>query len=255
MTHVGRVRPTNQDAFLVSNELGLWIIADGMSGHAGGDVASQKAVEAIDNYVARRAEQGLPAGTEEIPSFLQSAIGYANETVLVHARANPELTGMGTTVVLFFLPAAFSPLAWVAHAGDSRAYLIRNRRISALTRDHTVLEERIRQGLLPESTPASHPYGHELTRGIGVSSTIEADVSTIELQPTDEVLLCSDGLNKMLNDEDILDVLMTARSHPPKQKCQALIDQANVRGGRDNTTVIVLERVKTAINGSSTEHD
>lgn len=246
MTHVGHVRPTNQDVFLISNGLGLWIVADGMSGHAGGDVASQKAVEAIDSYVTRRAEQGPPTGTEEIPSFLRSAIGYANETVLAYANANPEFTGMGTTVVLFFLPAAFSPLAWVAHAGDSRAYLIRNRRISALTRDHTVLEERIRQGLLPKSTPASHPYGHELTQGVGISSTIEADVRTIELQSMDEVLLCSDGLNKMLDDEDILDVLMAVRSHPPEQKCQALIDQANIRGGRDNTTVVVLETVKTA---------
>ena len=242
MTHVGRVRPTNQDAFLALNELGLWIVADGMGGHAGGDVASQTTVDAIRGFVTERVTQGLPA-THEIPTVLQSAIGHANETVRAYAQANPEFTGMGTTVVLFYLPVPSSPLAWVAHAGDSRAYLIRNRRISALTRDHTVLEERIQQGLLPKSTPATHPYGHVLTRGIGVSPAVEVDVSTIELQPTDEVLLCSDGLNKMLNDEDILDVLMTVRSHPTEQKCQALIDQANVRGGRDNTTVIVLAPV------------
>ena len=241
VTHVGLVRPTNQDTFLVSNELGLWIVADGMGGHAGGDVASQKTVEAIHNYVTERAgQEGQPAGTDEIPSFLRSAIKHANETVRAYAKAKPEFTGMGTTVVLLYRPDPFSPLAWVAHVGDSRAYLIHDQQFSALTRDHTVLEERIQQGLLPKSTPASHPDGHVLTRGVGVSPTIEADVSTIKLQLMNEVLLCSDGLNKMLNDEDILDILMTMRAHPPKRKCQALIDQANARGGRDNTTVVLI---------------
>ena len=239
-THAGFVRPTNQDAFLVSDELGLWVVADGMGGHAAGDVASQKTVEAIHRYVAERAGQGQPAGTDEIPLFLQSAIGHANETVRTCAKANPEFTGMGTTVVLFHMPASSSPLAWVAHAGDSRAYLIRDQQISALTRDHTVLEERIQQGILPESTPASHPDGHVLTRGVGVNPTIEVDVSTVKLQPMDEILLCSDGLNKMLSDDQILGTLLTMRKKPPEQKCQALIDQANVRGGRDNTTVILV---------------
>lgn len=241
-THVGRARPTNQDEFLVANELGLWIVADGMSGHAGGDVASKMTVEAIHDYVAKRAGQGSAAGPEEIPSFLRSAVGYANETVRAYATANPAFTGMGTTVVLFYLPAPSSPLAWVAHAGDSRAYLIRDQQISALTRDHTVLEERIRQGFLPKSTPANHPDGHKLTRGVGVSRTIEADVSTIKIQVTDEVILFSDGLNKMLNDDQILDILLTMQTQPPEEKCRALIDQANDRGGSDNTTVVLIAR-------------
>ena len=240
MTHVGCVRPTNQDTFLVSNELGLWMVADGMGGHAGGDMASRITVEAIHTYIAERAGPGRPAGTEEIPALLRSAIGYANETVRAYAGAHPEFTGMGTTVVLLFLPAPSSPHAWVAHAGDSRAYLIRNQRISALTRDHTVLEERISQGLLPKSTPASHPLGHALTRGVGVSPTIETDVSMIKLRLIDEIILCSDGLNKMLNDKDILDILITMRAQSPEDKCQALIDETNARGGLDNTTVVLI---------------
>ncbi len=243
MTHIGCMRPTNQDAFLISNELGLWMVADGMSGHAGGDVASQKTIDAIHASVANHAgHKGQPAGAEAIPLVLRSAIGDANETVRAYAQANPEFTGMGTTVVLFYLPASSSPLAWIAHAGDSRAYLIRDQRMTALTRDHTVLEERIRQGLLPQSTPASHPDGHALTRGVGVSPTIEADVSTIELQATDEILLCSDGLTKMLNDEDILGILTAMRPQSPAQQCRALIDEANVRGGLDNTTVVLIAK-------------
>ena len=241
-THTGLVRPTNQDAFLVANDLGLWIIADGMGGHAGGNVASRITVKAIHGYIAEHAGRASATKVDEIPPLLRSAVGFANETVRAYAEANPEFAGMGTTVVLLYLPAPSSPLAWIAHAGDSRAYLIRDRRISALTRDHTVLEERIQQGLLPKSTPASHPLGHKLTRGVGVSPIVEADVSKTELLVTDEVLVCSDGLNKMLNDEDILDILMTTRPQIPEHKCQALINQANDRGGVDNTTVLLIAR-------------
>ena len=241
-THTGLVRPTNQDAFLVANDLGLWIIADGMGGHAGGDVASRITIEAIHGYIAERAGRTSASKTDEISSLLRSAVGHANETVRAYAKAHPEFTGMGTTVVLFYLPVPSSPVAWVAHAGDSRAYLIRDQRISALTKDHTVLEERIQEGLLPKSTPASHPDGHVLTRGVGVSPTIEADVSTKKLQPIDEFILCSDGLNKMLHDEQILDTLVTMGTEIPEHKCQAFIDQANDRGGVDNTTVILIAR-------------
>ncbi|MYA27756.1 MAG: serine/threonine-protein phosphatase [Nitrospira sp. SB0672_bin_25] len=241
-THTGLVRPTNQDAFLVANDLGLWIIADGMGGHAGGDVASKISVETIHNYITEHAGHHSTTKTDEIPSLLRSAVGYANEAVLAHAKANPEFTGMGTTVVLFFLPAHSSPLAWVAHAGDSRAYLIRDQQISALTRDHTVLEEYIQQGLLAKSTPATHPLGHSLTRGVGANSTIETDILTVKIQPEDEVILFSDGLIKMLNDEQILETLVTMRAETPEHKCQAFIDQANDRGGVDNTTVILIAR-------------
>lgn len=241
-THTGLVRPTNQDAFLVANDLGLWIIADGMGGHAGGEVASRITVEAIHNYITEHAERATASKTDEISSLLRSAVAYANETVLAHAKANPEFTGMGTTVVLLYLPAPSSPFTWVAHAGDSRAYLIRDQQITALTRDHTVLEEYIQQGRLPKSTPAGHPLGHKLTRGVGVNSTIETDISTIKIQLEDEVILFSDGLNKMLSDEQILDTLVTMRTETPEHKCQALIDQANNRGGVDNTTVILIAR-------------
>ncbi len=239
-THTGCVRPTNQDAFLVANELGLWIVADGMSGHAGGDVASNITIEAIHDYVAERAGHDSATREDRISSFLRSAIGYANETVLAHAAANPEFTGMGTTVVLLYLPAPSSPHAWIAHAGDSRAYLVREQRISALTRDHTMLEEQIQQGLLPQSTPARHPLAHRLTSGVGINSTIETDVSALKVKLADEIFLCSDGLNKMLDDQDILDVLIATHSQPPDQKCQALIQQANMRGGKDNTTVVLI---------------
>lgn len=253
VTDIGRVRSTNQDTFLVSNELGLWIVADGMGGHPGGDVASQKTVEAIHGYFTKHAERWLTAKTEEIPFLLQSAIKHANTIVRAYAKTNPELTDMGTTVVLLFLPSPFSTLTWVAHAGDSRAYLIRDQQISVLTKDHTMLEEHVQKGLLSRSTPTGHPFGHVLTRGVGVYSTVEADVSKIKIKVKDEFILCSDGLNKMLNDDQILDTLTAMRTQPPEERCQALINQANIRGGQDNTTVILITTDKTMESNSSTE--
>ena len=240
VTDIGRVRLTNQDTFRVSNELGLWIVADGMGGHAGGDVASHVAVKTIDDYVRRHRGRSRAFEGEAIRELLRSAVNHANATIRNHAGAHPALTGMGTTVVLIFIPPTSSDAAWVAHVGDSRAYLIRERHLSTLTRDHTVLEERIRAGLLPRSTSSGHRLGHVLARAVGVELVVEADVSNVELQPGDELLLCSDGLNKMLNDAHVLDALMRMDGHSPEKKCTALIDCVNKLGGKDNTTVVLI---------------
>lgn len=240
VTDVGRVRRTNQDAFRVSNELGLWIVADGMGGHAGGDVASHIAVETIDDDVRMHREQSPVYEAKEIQELLRSAVNHANAAVRSHAKTHPALIGMGTTVVLIFIPPTSSDVAWVAHVGDSRAYLIRKGHLSALTTDHTELEERIRAGLLPTSTSSRHQLGHVLARAVGVEPVVEADVSNVELQPGDELLLCSDGLNKTLNDADLLDALMKMDGHPPAKKCVALIDGVNKLGGQDNTTVLLI---------------
>ena len=240
VTDVGRVRLTNQDAFRVSNELGLWIVADGMGGHAGGDVASQIAVKTIDDDIRMHRGQSRAYEAKEIQELLHSAMNHANGTIRDHAKTHPALIGMGTTVVLIFIPPPSSNVAWVAHVGDSRAYLIRARHLSALTRDHTVLKERIQAGLLPSSTPSSHRLGHVLARAVGVDPVVEAEVSNVELQPGDELLLCSDGLNKTLNDAHVLDALMRMDGHPPAKKCTALVDCVNKLGGQDNTTVVLI---------------
>ena len=240
VTDIGRVRLTNQDAFRVSNELGLWIVADGMGGHAGGDVASHVAVETIDDYVRMHRGQSRGYEAKAIQEFLRSAVHHANAAVRNHAKTHPALIGMGTTVVLIFIPPPSSGVAWVAHVGDSRAYLIRERHLSALTEDHTVLEERILAGLLPRSTSSRHRLGHVLARAVGVEPVVEADVSNVELQPGDALLLCSDGLNKTLNDAHVLDALMRMDGHPPEKKCTGLIDCVNTLGGTDNTTVVLI---------------
>ena len=176
LTDIGRVRQTNQDTFLIDDELGLWIVADGMGGHAGGDVASQLAVETIRQYIADHVPSTDHSRSVDCTAIIQTAVAQANTTIRKRAKAEPALKGMGTTVVLVFMPNTNDENACIAHAGDSRAYLIRDKNISALTRDHTLLEERIQVGLLPRSTPSSHQLGHVLTRGVGVESTVEPEL-------------------------------------------------------------------------------
>ncbi len=241
LTHVGRVRSTNQDTLLINNRIGLWIVADGMGGHAGGDVASQLAIETIQQYIEKNIPSKLRTNSEDWESLLKSAAIQANATIRQRGKAEPKLKRMGTTVVLVFMPNITGNEAYILHVGDSRAYLIRDQHISALTRDHTLLEERIQVGLLPRSTPSSHQLAHVLTRGVGVESTVEPEAAQHLLQPLDEILLCSDGLIKMMNDEQILEVLQRNPAQTGQAKCQALIDQANELGGKDNTTVLLIQ--------------
>lgn len=240
LTHVGLVRPANQDTLLIDNTLGLWIVADGMGGRAGGDVASQLAVETIHQYLAGHISSTGQTKSVDYRTTIQSAIVQANAKILQRAKAEPKLKGMGTTVVLVFMPNLKGENAFIAHAGDSRAYLIRNQQISALTRDHTLLEERIQVGLLPKTTSSSHPLGHVLTRGVGVEPNVEPEVTKQILQPKDEILLCSDGLIKMLNDEQIHEVSVKHKHETSRNICQAFIDESNRLGGKDNTTVVLI---------------
>ncbi len=241
LTDIGLVRQTNQDTLLLDNELGLWIVADGMGGHAGGDVASQLAVETIHQYIADHAPSTDQSKSVDCAAIIQSAVVQANATIRQRAKAEPALKGMGTTVVLVFMPNTNDENTFIAHVGDSRAYLIRDKNFTALTRDHTLLEERIQVGLLPRSTPASHQLGHVLTRGVGVESTVDPEIAQHIFQPTDEILLCSDGLNKMMNDDQIFGVLQKNPARTGQEKCQTLIDEANRLGGKDNTTAILIQ--------------
>jgi protein phosphatase len=241
LTDIGLVRQTNQDTLLLDNELGLWIVADGMGGHAGGDVASQLAVETIHQYIADHAPSTDQGKSMDCAAIIQSAVVLANATIRKRAKAEPALKGMGTTVVLVFMPDTNDENAFIAHVGDSRIYLIRDKTITALTRDHTLLEERIQVGLLPKTTSSSHPLGHVLTRSVGVESTADPEIAHQKLQPTDEILLCSDGLIKMMNDDQILEVLHKNSNQTEQEKCQALVDRANELGGKDNTTVILIQ--------------
>jgi protein phosphatase len=224
----GLRRKLNEDSFRVVNDHSLFVVADGMGGHLAGDVASRLAVEVISEAFEKSQFVGpLDAAIPRRGDELVRAVQMANQAVFSQARSDRALKGMGTTIVA----ARFTPRkqrAYIAHVGDSRCYRLRQGQLKQLTTDHTY-------GTL---TGATGSLGAKLTRALGARSSVEIDLTVDAPLPHDHYILCSDGLTKMLTDEQIREALV---SHPDLQiAAQCLVDLANEKGGADNTTVIVV---------------
>lgn len=241
LSDIGRARTSNQDAFAVVDRLGLWIVADGMGGHPAGDVASRLAVEAITACLESDHGPGEQRRLvrDKSGTLLRRAIEASNRAIREKARTHPEFTGMGTTVVVLRIASEPRLTATVAHVGDSRAYLLRARSLLPLTRDHSVVEERIQQGLLSPQQAIAHPLRHVLTRALGTDPQVEPDISSHPLQSDDLLLICTDGLTRMLTDEKIRDIVLPLR-HSLNDACRALVNAANQRGGGDNVTIVLV---------------
>jgi serine/threonine protein phosphatase PrpC len=221
---IGRLRQRNEDAYLVKDS--LFVVADGMGGHRGGDVASTLALETI--------ESGAPA--EVTLEDLVQDIKRANQAVMERGEADRELRGMGTTITAVIAEDA---KAHVAHVGDSRAYLLRDGSLQQLTEDHTLVQRMVREGRLSEDEAARHPQRSVLTRALGVDEDIPVDELSLDVHTGDRLLLCTDGLTSMVDRDRIKKILV--RERDPQVACEKLIDAANRAGGDDNITVIVLD--------------
>ncbi len=235
---IGLVRAMNQDAFVTMDGLGFWAVADGMGGHAGGDVAAQSAI-ATATARAELFADPLRTGQCTPQDFLQDVMTQAHDAVLKRARLDPRLARMGTTLVALLITDGASPTAHLAHVGDSRGYLFRDGRLTQSTRDHTLIETYLARGVVTPAEAKTHPERHVLTKAIGIPKSAEPDHSAYPLAPSDILLLCSDGLTKMLEDADIADIMARAQGDPIRI-CDRLIDTALTRGGEDNVTVIVI---------------
>jgi serine/threonine protein phosphatase PrpC len=264
LTHSGRVRQGNEDAVAVSLEANAFVVCDGMGGAAAGEVASHLAAE---KFLAHLTPNGAESPHPATPQArLNAAIQAANHTIFQKARNSPELSGMGTTLVaLLYVPTptppavtaptephppaealapAERPALWLAHVGDSRCYLYRQRILTQLTADHSLVEEQLRAGQITAAEAARSPMRNFITRAVGSQSTTDADIQSLTIHPGDIYLLASDGLNRELSDSDIATVLADVPS-PPTQPylaaaCQTLINAANLHGGRDNITVLLV---------------
>ncbi len=242
LTDVGRVRKVNQDAFSVHNNLQIWVLADGMGGHAGGEIASQIAVETIPKEVQSQfsSQPTRPLPPSAIGPILEGAIESANQAIREQASQNQAIQGMGTTIVVVAItPTPSGPQAIVAHAGDSRVYLFRKGTLLQWTKDHSLLEERLALGLITTDQMRKHPLRHVLTKALGIDPQAHPNVKTFALEPSDLILLCSDGLTKMLTDQEIQSLVGKEAPHLEKIT-QALITTANRLGGEDNTTVVMV---------------
>lgn len=233
ITDIGKRRKVNQDYVYTSekpigNLPNVFIVADGMGGHNAGDYASKKAVDTIVKEVN--------ASFEKNPMrILGNAIKKANDLIRIKACSDENFEGMGTTVVA---ATCFGNHLEVANVGDSRLYVV-NRTIRQITRDHSLVEEMVRMGGLGREEARNHPDKNIITRAVGVNDTVEVDFFTVELEEGDIILMCSDGLTNMLEDEEIRMIVSGARDLV--EKAQALVQAANDNGGRDNISVILIE--------------
>lgn len=237
-SEVGLVRTANQDAFAAIDRLGLWAVADGMGGHVGGAVAAQTAIASVKAQAELSADL-LHRGHGSPTEFLTNLVAQAHDAILGRALLEPTLKGMGTTLVLLSILPSQHSTAHVAHLGDSRAYRFRSGTLTPLTRDHTLIEKYLEHGILTEKSARTHPERHILTRALGMSSPAKPTVTSYPLQQEDLLLLCSDGLTKMLEDDDIRDIFTKAKDDPI-QTCDRLIAKSLERGGEDNVTVVVI---------------
>lgn len=240
-TDTGLVRQTNQDAFAVDNDLGLWIVADGMGGHAGGEVASRLAVDSIARTI-RAAYPGTGScsiGPSQTVNLLTDALSIADKAIHDSAVQNQALEGMGTTIVVCLICPGTPSQAILAHVGDSRAYLLRNRQLHPLTTDHSYVQKLLSQGNLTEDEASRHPQRNVLLRALGISDQSIPDTNIQPLEPDDTLLLCTDGLTKMLGDDEILSLLSDTQASPADVS-QQLVERANKHGGKDNTTVVLI---------------
>lgn len=240
-TDKGVVRPTNEDNFRISTQRNLFVLSDGMGGAANGEVASAIVVEAVfapPHGNGSGAAHGKSTARSEFSadtSDLIRAIELANRKVHEEAMRDPASRGMGATIVAVRITG--SRLA-LAHVGDSRAYLLRANVLEQLTADHSLVAEQVRHGLMTHEQAATSELQSVLTRALGMEEDVEIDADEIELLPRDSVLLCSDGLTRMVSESEIAGILEQAPN--ARMAAERLVQRANECGGHDNVTVIVI---------------
>lgn len=236
-SHKGMIREINEDfcdAITGSSLMkAAYIIADGMGGHSAGEIASKMAVEYISNKIK---ENEKDFSEDNIGEFLNNVIKEANDAIYEKSKTPGPYLGMGTTlIVAIFL----SGNIYIGHVGDSRVYMIRNREIEQLTTDHSYVEELVKNGSLSRTEAEKHPQKNIITRAIGCFESVEADICTYEVHKDDIFILCTDGLTNMLTDDRILEIV--SNNEDPQSTCDELIKQANINGGEDNITVIIIQ--------------
>lgn len=239
MSDTGRARERNEDSYLINAPLGLYLVADGMGGHAGGEVASRLTVEVIERELLAARESAPELFVDEAPNgavrrLLEEAVKEASREVFERSATEPLLHGMGTTLTGLLVQGS---TGWIAHVGDSRIYRIRDGEIDLLTEDHSLVQEQMKAGILtPEEARHSH-LRNIITRSVGFEPTVPVDVLQEELREGDLFVICSDGLSNLVDDEEILEF---AGTEPAASLPDTLIALANARGGDDNITAIVI---------------
>lgn len=236
-THIGQKRKTNQDSICLYPKRNLFVVADGMGGHNGGDIASQMSVKLLPEYIEKNIDD------LDVPELLNRSVQHVNRSIYDHGQQNQELKGMGTTITAIMLNGEQIN---IANVGDSRTYLIKNQKLFQMTRDHSLVQEKLNIGLYDRAGAAADPQKNVLIRTVGFEPEVEVDVYHYSIHKYDIFMLCSDGLHGFVSDEDIIYLInknipdvKNATQQQLDQTVAELIDQANINGGKDNISVIM----------------
>ena len=237
-TDKGKVREINQDYFYISNsldEVQLYILADGMGGYNGGEIASSLAVQTAKNYIENNFKE-IEKDRDSIIQLLGSSMEYANMVVYEKSKENPELQGMGTTLEICLI---YNNKVYIGHVGDSRIYRIRKQFIRKLTQDHSYVQKLVKEGTITNEQAAHHPQKNMLMKALGCNAFVEPDVMVKGFLKDDILIICSDGLTNLVDQETIYEMA----SKNIEQATKDLVELANDRGGYDNVTVVIIKNI------------
>ncbi|MEG0073496.1 MAG: Stp1/IreP family PP2C-type Ser/Thr phosphatase [Clostridia bacterium] len=236
-THPGKIRKNNEDSFVaeVYEDYGIYVLADGMGGYSGGEIASKVAVETSLSCLKKAIDLGQMNTASEIKDKIKDTINRVNKKILTLASRDESLKSMGTTIVLAVI---FEDQIYYSNVGDSRLYMLRKGEIlTQLTVDDTYVGKLLADGLITEKEAEKHPQRHMLTKAVGIAKKIDTSVQEIELKKGDILLLCSDGVTNMIDDIDLQEFLIKSKNVDTSLE---VINEANKRGGQDNITTIVI---------------
>ena len=234
----GNVRETNEDYFYISNSLDqiqLFLLADGMGGYNGGEIASQLAIQTAKNYIENNFKD-IEKDRDSIIQLLGSSMEYANMVVYEKAKENPELQGMGTTLEICLI---YNNKAYIGHVGDSRIYRVRKQFIRKLTQDHSYVQKLVKEGTITKEQAEHHPQKNMLMKAIGCNAFVEPDVMVKGFLKDDILIMCSDGLSNMVDQQTIYEMA----SKNIEQATKDLVQLAKDRGGYDNITVVIIKNI------------
>jgi protein phosphatase len=237
-TSVGRVRPINEDCYTTDADLGLFVVCDGMGGAAAGEVASRLAVDTVAAQVkAATITPGTRRGFQPRTAQLGRALEEANRVILERSRGDSAHAGMGTTIVSLWLADS---VASIAHVGDSRLYLSGHEGFESVTRDHSLVEAQVQAGLIDREQSLKSEHQNILLRALGREPDVEVELNEVTVGAGDRLLLCTDGLTRIVNDDGLQAALERFRGDP-QGACDHLVAAANAGGGPDNVTAVVIE--------------
>ncbi len=242
LTDVGRKRTKNEDSFLINEKLSLYVVADGMGGHSGGEFASRMSISTIEEVIKGLEDDpeatvisGVNSEDADFGERLRYAVEMASSRIYDRSLYDSALKGMGTTTVAALFDKG---QVYVANVGDSRAYLLHANKLSQVTLDHSIVSEQIQAGVISREEAKKHKLKNIITRSVGYQETVDIDIKNFDVHMGDKILLCSDGLSNMIDEIELEQILVNM---PIREACKKLIERANENGGDDNISVIITE--------------